>query len=167
MPGRGELVTVAAVCVTAIHGWSVVAAFEKVPSWAKFLNLWEMASIFAYAQLFALVESALLMSIMILLAVLLPRLFRREFVAQSALLVASVIAWGVYVHSVHESARSALQLLLLIAGIVIVVSRLLLRVWPGFRRAIVGFTERFTVFLYLYLPVVVASGLIVLLRNLR
>ncbi len=165
LPTRGELIPVAAVCLTAIHGWSVVATLVQLPSWSLYLNAWEMASAFAYGQLVAFVESALLLCLLVILAAALPAFFRPEFVAQSTLLVAAIILWTAFVHPPSSLAPRAYPFLLPIAGALTAVSRPLFRLSPALHRVTVEIAERSTVFLYIYLPIVAISLLIVLARN--
>ncbi len=156
---------VAAVCVTAIHGWSVVAILQRIPGWSMYLNAWELISAFAYTQVFAFVEDALLVLLLVALAVLLPTFVRQNFVAQSTLLVAALIGWAACAHSQHPGVASTPAAPLLVIGAVVLISHRVLTSFPRVGQAVADVAERFTIFLYVHVPVVVGSFLIVLARN--
>jgi hypothetical protein len=80
-PSRHEVLLVFAACIFPIHAWTTIVFLYNFPSLILKANLWQILGVFAYALIFALLESLLLLGVFVLLAVILPtKVFRERFV---------------------------------------------------------------------------------------
>jgi hypothetical protein len=143
-----------------------------MPGWLPFLNLWDIASIFAYTQAFALLESALVLFLLIVLCVVLPaRFFRDKFAAQGSMVVLMAALWTAVFLSVSAEIRfwslgeflfwSALSLAAIVAPCILIYRS------RRIERAISAFAGRLAVLLYVYVPLSCLSLIIVIVRNVR
>jgi hypothetical protein len=95
-PSRRDLFLAFMVCVVPVHIWTWILFFYKVPSYLLQLSISQTLGVFAYAQVFALFESAVLCGLIVLVAFLLPRrLFLDRFVPQAALCVFAITGWAI------------------------------------------------------------------------
>jgi hypothetical protein len=141
-----------------------------------FLGLWDIASILAYVLAFALVESVivafLLACLLSLLRMVFPNFLGDEFVPISSVMVFINAFWAFVFHRILLSGyvlswslgRYLLSVLLytLSIGVSVVLLHRLDAIAKGLRL----FAERLVVFLYLYVPLSVIGGLVVLVRNI-
>jgi hypothetical protein len=175
LPGRSEALPVFSLAVFYIYSWTIFRMFYELPSWLYYLDLAKILVLVAYAMMFALVESVLLLVFTCLVCMLLPaRIFRRRFVPQGSLLVSLVCFAAV---TAQRRLGWILQMqswqiiVVPLAFILLSIAVLFLAAWifdryariPGFLQ---GFAERVSVFAYLYLPVGLLSLLVVIFRNL-
>ena len=80
LPARQDVVLVFAVCAFPVYSWSILSFFDRLPRWLLHLDPWAVIGIFAYAQMFALLESLSLLLVLLFLSAVLPvRLFRNRF----------------------------------------------------------------------------------------
>jgi hypothetical protein len=142
-----------------------------MPSWLQFLGFWENVSIFAYSLAFALLESVVLLSILIILSAVLPvQCFRDKFVAQSSIMVFVATFWAI----VFQSVDAEIHLWSLAEGLfwgvlcltAIGVSCVLVDRSKRLEGALSAFAERLTVFLYIYVPMSMLGLVVVISRNI-
>jgi hypothetical protein len=142
-----------------------------MPGWLQFLNLWDIASIFAYTQAFALLESVLVLVFLIVLGVVLPPWFFRDyFAAQGSMVVFMTVLWTAVFQSIKAEIRlwslgefifwAALSLM------TVGVSCVLIHRSGRVKVAVQAFAERLTVLLYIYVPLGLLSLVIVVVRNI-
>ena len=143
-----------------------------MPGWLPFLNLWDIASIFAYTQAFALLESALVLFLLIVLCVVLPaRFFRDKFAAQGSMVVLMAALWTAVFLSVSAEIRfwSLGEFLFWFALSLAAIGApcILIHRSRRIERAIRAFAGRLVVLLYVYVPLSCLSLIIVIVRNVR
>jgi hypothetical protein len=141
-----------------------------MPGWLQFLDLWDVASIFAYTQAFALLESALVLLLLIGLCVVLPaRFFKNKFAAQGCMAVSMMALWTAVFQSVSAEIRawSIGEFLLWSALSLTAIGVPCVLVYRSRRieRAIRALAERLTVLLYVYVPLGLLSLIVVIARN--
>ena len=170
------IVPVFAACVVPVYGWSILRFFYAMPSWLLHLKTWDLIGVFAYTQVLALLESAAVLLVVILLAAILPaHLLRDRFVPQGSMVVFLTSGWAIvakhtgripFSESAPWPSRS-----LLCGGVLylatIGVSHILIRRSKRLETAINSLMDRLTVFLYVYMPASFLSSIIVILRNLQ
>jgi hypothetical protein len=106
-----------------IHVWSILTVLREIPAWILRLDAWDTLGVFAYTQVFALLESLLALLPFVLAAFILPaRLLRERFVAVTAGIVALTSVWVILLLSFEKSLRSLGNTGLLLAGLVALVS---------------------------------------------
>ena len=69
---RNELKLIFVACAFPIHIWAIVLGLREVPAWLLRLNPGELIGMFSYVLVFALVESALVFVITVVLVWFLP-----------------------------------------------------------------------------------------------
>ena len=170
-PGR-EVLMVFAVCLFPVFGWSLIWFFQNVPGWLPYLGIWDILSILAYALAFGLVESAVVLLFVLLLAAVMPRRWlRTQFAVQGSVLVLGATFWAVIFQFIFEAVIlfwSPVEFVLWfgLALVSVVLGCVLARRSVRVGRAISGLAERLTVFVYLYVPLGVAGMVVVAARNL-
>ena len=169
-PPRREVAFVFAACAFPIYSWSILQYFYKLPSWLLQLDIWDLIGTFAYAQVFAFVESAIILLVLLLLKVLLPRsVFEDRFVAQSSALVFVTSVWAILIQFNLKSLESLSlpTLVLWIPGYLVSIGIpfVLIRRQRRLEMAINTVVERLTVLLYIYLPLSLLSAVVILVRN--
>lgn len=165
-----DIVLVFAACVFPIYGWSILWFFERLRGWLFFLSFWGVISIFAYTQVFALLESAVVLLVLVLLGAILPaRLFRDKFAAQGSIAVLLTVGGGILIQTTKliplwPSKRLFLGAVVYLTSIGM--SYVLIHRYKRLEEAIYSFIERLTVLLYVYIPITFLSVIIVILRNI-
>ncbi len=136
------------------------------------LGVSDLIGVFAYTQAFALFESSILFTVLLVLAFALPwRLLREDFIVRGTALIFLTSPWafGVYLLIVGNEFRNLGligQLALLIAYLAwLGAAYLLILRHELVRRAVRGLVERIAVLSVFYLAVDVISVGVVLVRN--
>jgi len=167
-PKQKDIAAVYAVIVLMIYGWTILKFNYNLPGWLYFLNLGEIAGVFAYSAVSNLLESLLVLLCIVAAAVLLPKKwFADSFVARGAALSILVLALMMYIASQFttkqyypsEIIRWSPAILIVIAVIVYFLGRV------NFTRKVLEFfADRAIIFLYITIPISVISLVIVLFR---
>jgi len=142
-----------------------------MPGWLYYLTTWELVGIFAYTQLFALLESLLVGFVLLLAAALLSAFLKPEQAIAFCSLAALLTALGVIAFQYGEEVLRASSPLVLAAvgGAYLLLLGLfgfLIYRHTRWQTGILSLIERLSVLLYIYLPVSLLSGAIVVVRNL-
>jgi hypothetical protein len=156
-------------CAFAVYTWSILMFLRELPAWLLYLSGWDIIGIFAYAQVFALLESATVLLGLLLLGAILPaQLLREKFVAQGSIAVFLTSGWAIASHiqviPVWPSEGfflGAVSCLAPIGGVYVLIHR-----YERVEEALNSFAERLSVLLYVYVPVSFLSVVIIILRNL-
>lgn len=164
------MLLVFALCFVLVYSWSMLAFFNYLPGWLMYLDLWTIAGIFGYSQLFALVESGVIFLPLLLLSALLPSSFlRNRFASLGAVIVLLAAVAAAFLHFTRLLPLWPSKTLIL--GIFLYLSAVasasfMLNRYAGLRHRIETILDRVIVLLFLYLPFVVIGGIVVILRNL-
>jgi len=156
-------------CGFPVYTWSILMFLRELPAWLLYLSAWDIIGVFAYAQVFALLESATILLGLVLLGAILPaRSLRDKFVAQGSIAVFLASGWAIASHiqiiPVGPSEGFFLGAVLCLAsigGFYVLIYR-----YKRVEEALNSFAERLLVLLYVYVPVSFLSVIIVILRNL-
>jgi hypothetical protein len=174
-PNLKTIVPVFAVVAFPIYAWTIVAWLWKLPSWLYFLTPLEIASIFSYAMMTALLECLFALSLIVLVNVVLPpQLFRDVFSVRGTWMALGLLlcflgngGWRVArVISGYKLPFISLTAWLLAGAF--------LTFWLVFfstrSKHMTSFgawlSERLIVFLYIQIPVSIISTVVVLVRNI-
>ena len=153
-----------------IYTWTILWFFWKLPSWLYFLNASEIGIALAYVLVTNFVESLLVLCIPVFLALVLPRKwFLDLFVARGTCLVLFGLGYMIYLArevqtKVDHPAFSYRLLPLAIAAVLILMATFLISRIGPIRKILEAFSDRATIFLYVFMPVSVISMLVVLVR---
>lgn len=170
LPNRDEVAPVFAAFIFPIFSWSIVWFFQKMPGWLPYLSIAKVLSIFAYVQAFALFESVLFLSLLVLLAAVLPtRFFRDIFSAQGSMIAFALTFWVIIFQIVNTTTETWPPGRLLLWAICLSASLMLLHLLVRRSKPVARITtaiaERLTVFLYIYVPLGLLGIAIVVVRN--
>ena len=169
-----DIGSVFAACVVPIHSWATLTFLYQVTGWIVYLNVWDVIGTFAYTQAFAFLESLVVLLCVILLAVILPaRVLRDRFVPLGGMLVLLNLAWAIAVQYTgiipftrYVPWHSKKFLLGAVAYLVSLgASYVWVRRHERVQGAVSSFVERLTVLLYIYIPLSLASIVILIIRN--
>jgi hypothetical protein len=171
IPPLQQVASVYGVIVLMIYGWTMDSFIWQLPSWLHFLRADEILAIFAYSMITNFIESLLILSIPLLITLLLPRSwFYDRFVAQATAMVASGLAYTMYVASLLSYEEAFPIKILLKNTPLAAIGILLLTILVGFvkylRKPVEVLADRTIIFLYLSLPLSILSLIFVALRNI-
>jgi hypothetical protein len=139
------------------------------------MKIWEIVGVFAYTQVFALLESVILVVTLILIAELLPyQLLLKHFTTQAVLTSILATLWIIPLHykakilsnfpNFENSWLGAVWFGIVVA--LVIGFSYFLNHYSSFERAFRIFIEKLTVVSLFYLVVDLASLVIILVRNL-
>ena len=134
------------------------------------MSFWELVSVIAYTQTFALLESLFVLFCLLFLGAILPaQFFRKKFVALGSMVVFVTAAWAMIAQYNSEKtslwgARDFLPWLVLYM-VSVAVPYLLIRRYERLEEAITSFVGRLTVLSFIYVSMGILSVIIVVLRN--
>ena len=162
--------SVYAVIVTLLCGWTLRWLGWKLPSWLHYLTGGEIAIMFVYAFATVFLESLFVLAILNIFAALLPKAwFLDSFVVNGTLLCSSGLGYLMYFASKFRREMDIPTELLYWFPMVILGTLLfsfLVRKVGILVEFFEKLADRLTVFLYLFVPFGIISLLIVLVRNL-
>jgi hypothetical protein len=174
LPDSRNMMGLYAVIVCLVYSWTLFTSFYKLPAWMFYLNLGEIASIYAYAFLFDLVESILLLLVVLFFEFTLFLYFnnREEFQTRAvimtfALLCSMAIRLALFKdYEQMDGFVNGAPAWLALAIATSMLCGVLVSKSSAVRRIVGGFAERAVIFLYIYLPLSLLSVVIVIWRNL-
>ena len=173
LPEGRSIISVYAVAVFLVYGWTLLASFWKVPSWMFFLKIGEILSVYAYSFAIDFAESVLLLLVMLLVGLFLPkRWWNEQFTSMSVVWISALLGsvmlrlytnrapefWEDFVY--NQQTWWGYTVLL---GVVL--SILFSRV-DWLRKGLESLADRLVVFLYIYMPLTAISIIVVLVRNI-
>jgi hypothetical protein len=173
LPDRISFVNVYAVVVTISFSWTMVNSFWLVPSWLYYLNVGQVASLYAYLFVFGFAESVLLMVGCLLIALILPAAWWKEkFIPRSTAAVIVVMgslflsAFQFRDPEVREQFVAAQPIWWLVTfAVAFAFAWLAGRArWLG--RVLENIADRCVILLFIYMPLTALSILVVLARNI-
>ncbi|MBI5840042.1 MAG: hypothetical protein HZB19_08055 [Chloroflexi bacterium] len=172
LPEFPQIVPVFAVISFVVFGWTTFRFAQKLPSWLNYLRMDEIVSIYAYTVLTNFVESIIAILLLLGLVFILPRrFFLDRFVASGALISFLGIGYLIYLALISGESKSSqfpLEVFYwfpIIAVIILLIGLALPLVHPV-RKFFEMLSDRFTVFLYLQIPLGILGAIIVLANNL-
>lgn len=157
--------------VLSIHIWSLLHVFEEVPAWILRLTVWELLGVIAYTQVFALLESALVLVCFLIISLLLPkRWLAHQLVSATGLIILVATLWAIAAHNYDQvirnwGAREFLPWLILVM-ISLVLALVLVAKSEKVKNILYIIIDRATVLSVVYLIIDSLSLIIVLIRNI-
>ena len=171
LPTRSELLGVFAATVLIVYTWTIYVSFWKLPSWLFFLNVGEILSIYSYAFLLNFLECLMLLCASLVIGLVLPRrIWSEAFVARGLVLVVILLGSA----QLHLAQYPTLDLLdafiesqmrwwfhtFWIAALVAWIAGRVGWIKQGLEQM----ADRFSVFLYVYLPLTIMGLIVVIVR---
>jgi hypothetical protein len=174
LPKRQQILGLYAVIVFLVYSWTLLTSFYKLSSWMFYLTISQILSIYAYAFSADLLESILLLAgiLFIDLTLFLFLTKKEEFLPRSALVAVALLASSMsrlLVFQEYETSAAFVSGEALWWIIAFAIGFPLAIVAPKnkwLRGIFEGFSERVTIFLYIYLPLSFISLIVVFIRNI-
>lgn len=172
LPPFREIVPVYAVIVSFIYGWTLIRYFWQVPSWLFYLQSGDLLAILSYALSVNLAESLFALAALLVGAIVLPRAWLADaFVTRGTIASAVVLAYAIWLASEFVTRKpSDYPAGIIRLAPVVLVSAVVAAFVAGkvgaIRNLVEGLADRATIFLYLSVPLSVASVIAVTARNL-
>jgi hypothetical protein len=174
LPHHKDILYVYGGVIFAIYSWAIRGFLMQLSSLRLYHTFGEILAIFAYVMAFALIESLVLMSSLIIAGIILPgKWFREGFAYKGfvAVLVAGIamIILHYYLYSLNYQIP-AMAVIYLGLGITMILLISLLWVFqnkPQLQTFSLAVQERLQIFIYFYIPLGLVGLAVVVLRNLR
>lgn len=170
LPKQKEILSVYAVIVLMIYGWTILKFNYNLSGWLYFLNMAEIFSVFAYSMTTNLLESILVLFGVVTVGVALPKKwFAEAFIARGVLL--SILALGLMMFIADQFNTKAYYPADIIRWLPAYLALIGLIVFFAGRIRFINkflefFADRAIIFLYISIPVSVLSLIVALIRNL-
>jgi len=170
IPKFEEIAPVYAVIVMMIYPWTLARFFWRLSSWLYFSSAGEIAVIFAYMMVVNLIESVLVLLAPLLLSIVLPQKWIYDrFMTKGTLLVLFGLGYFMYFdNQLQYQTPFPVELVswtpaiaIAILGLVFLIDR-----YHFLDRILDELSSRLLIFLYISIPVSLASLLVVLIRNI-
>jgi hypothetical protein len=170
LPAREDVFIVLSAILVAVFSWSIRGFFFVYPSLVLRYDAAEVFGIFSYMMAFAFVESILVLGSLIIVSTFMPKKWFREGFSYKGFLAVLVgsIAFIRY-QTFLGGELPAVKTIFLLAGesfFVLVCLILLFHFVKRLQTILVSIAERFTVFVFLYIPLGFLGLIVVILRNL-
>ena len=151
-----------------IYSWSLFFFFWRLPSWLYYSTLGEIGVFYAYTVTADFLDSLIILFVSLALCLILPRkwFFDRFSTKAVSLSISTLAAIMFYNQFFRAASLTLLFQKLLAAGIVLLILLSILDEIRFVRAALEEIANRFTVFLYIFIPITAISLLVVLVRNL-
>jgi hypothetical protein len=157
-----------------IYSWAVRGFLYQLPSLRLYHTLGEIFAVFSYLMAFALIESLISMSVLIMFGFILPLKWFREGFAYKGFITTlvagiAIIKLHYYLFSLNY-AMPPMNVIYLGTGIAIILLISLILVFQNFpqlQNFLLALQERLEVFIYIYIPFGIVGLTVVVLRNLR
>lgn len=171
LPRGGDVISVLAASIFVVFSWSLRGFFELLPSFIESHKTGVIFAIFSYMMAFALFESLLLTSVLVLLCILLPGKWYKDGFAYKGLLTVIVLAVCMILLQKNDlmiTGRNTEAFLpgIVVASLALFLSIILAHFISPLQRIFMELADRMQIFLYVYIPLGVLGLLVVMIRNL-
>lgn len=171
LPDKGSVLNLFATAAFLVYGWTLYASFWKIPSWIYFLRLNEIFSVYAYSFLVNFMESILLTCGLVFLGFFLSgNLWKDGFLAASVMMLILVVGSALVHMRIYDDPNlragfiSSQKRWWLVTFVIAFGASCIAPRVGWLRRFLETLADRFSVFLYLYIPLTVLSLGIVIVR---
>jgi hypothetical protein len=158
------------VVVFVCHAWTLLGFFNKLSSFILYFTPSEIFGIFAYMMSVAFLESIAFTILLVLLSIILPSAWFRDGFAYKGFVIVMIATAAsiLFQKLLPDDFPSTLMLaaftivpLALIAAIIIAV-----RAFPRLQGIFLDIQDRFSIMLYIFVPIGILSLVVVAVRNL-
>ena len=169
LPSLPDIMSVYAVIATMLFTWSTLVFLWYLPSWMHFMTLGDLLPVFCYVMTASFVESLTFLLVLLLLCVLLPSNFlRNEFIPRGTTI--SLVVIGLIMLRNRFPGSGMIDFFFSINGLVLILAVILAAFLSTrialVRRALISFSDRLTIFLYILIPLCLFSLVVILIRNI-
>ena len=157
-----------ATIVVLVGGWTTFAFLWKLPSWLYYMDLGQIAVLWAYVVVVSLFESLTFLFLFLLASTILPsRWLYSQFIVRGSILIYSLTFWVAlfdFRSGIELPTRADVLALAigfpLTAGLGILLADRI----PSIKRFLISLANRLVIFLYLWTPISFIAILIVIFR---
>jgi hypothetical protein len=169
-PEQRDIFLVFGVTLFVVHSWSIRTFLYNLPSFILYMNIGQVAGVFAYMMAFALLESLLITGVLIFVSAILPGAwYRNKFVANCFLTILIGAGLAITIRlslGNHYPGIEALYGKVLISFLILIGSILVTHLYQPFQKVLDFLAVQISVMTYLYLPIGIISVIAVLARNI-
>lgn len=178
-PGRRETLGVFSVVAFAVFSWTVRGFLFKIPAFTLYFGLSSDLAILCYMFAFALLESLLITSVLVIVATLLPASFLREGFAYKGFVIVLVATTAMILFELNFKIEAFKAIMsgdyssvppfvigLIVTGLAMYGLLRLARASRRMQGAAAFLTDQISLFSYIYVPLGVIGVAVVLVRNL-
>ena len=170
LPSRQEVIAVFGVVVFVCHSWTLLGFFNKLSSFILYFTPSEIFAIFAYMMSVALLESIVVTILLVLLSIVLPSSWFRDGFAYKGfvIVVIATAASILFQKFLPDEFPSTLMLAVftIVPLALIVIFIIISRSFPRLQNIFLDIQDRFSIMLYIFVPIGILSLMVVLFRNL-
>ena len=173
LPDQKSISLVFGTAVFLTYTWTLFVSFWSFPSWMFFLTASQLISNYAYAFAINFIEALLLTAFVLFLCIITPgRWWLDDFVPFSVittLCVVTSLTLRAYIagQAVTASGFVAGERQWFLGSILVLIILIVLTRKVAFLKTmLVGLADRFTIFLYLYIPLTIAAFVLLVVRIL-
>lgn len=152
-----------------VHAWILWGFFWILPSWQYHLTAGEIFGVLCYLLVHAFLETLLILGLLLLLAAVLPSCWLKDVFDASGTVIVIVVLVAIVVYQNYMGKQPLpdqfLPWLVVCLVLTIVLSCISVKV-KFLRMGIAALADRFVVFVYLQIPLLVLATIVVLVRNL-
>lgn len=151
-----------------VHAWVLAGFFWQLPSWLYHLTAGEIAGVLSYLLVHALFESLVIVGLLALLAAILPSAWLRDVFVVRGTAMVLVLLPSIMIYLSKAGMKDLLNYFFvwLSLGTILTAVFTFLSARVSFlRRVIADLADRFMVFVYFQVPLVIAAVLVLLIRN--
>lgn len=151
-----------------VNAWILRGFFWKLPSWLYYLTPGEMLGALSYMLVHGLIESLLILSLLLVIAALLPAHWLRDIftVRGAAIVVVCLGSIMIYLSRAGKNLVDNFLLWLIICIALMLVMAFLSTRVRRMTKLFSSLAERFTVFVYIQIPLVIVATIVIVVRNL-
>ena len=173
LPQRWEILYVFGGVIFVIYSWSIRGFLYQLSSLRLYHPLVEIFGVFSYLMAFALLESLIIITGLVLIGFILPGKWFKEGFAYKGFI--TTLVTGIALIKLHfylfslNYAMPPMNVIYL--GTAITIFGLISLIWifqsfPQLQRFLLALQERLQIFTYLYIPLGILGLTVVVLRNL-
>ena len=173
LPARGEIAQVYAVLIFVVEGWTFNRYSWQYSSWANFLDIDTLAGIGAYRIAAGFLESLLILAFLLFVCALFPpKLLKENFTSKGTIIVLVLFGFLSLFWKLFYARSPGLQMmdyapLWLPCSLIVafLVAYFLVRI-KRFSAVVNWAADRMVIFLYILIPISIASLILILDRNI-
>jgi hypothetical protein len=152
-------------CAFPIHVWTIVNMFLDIPAWLVYMTSWELVGTIAYTLTFALLETLVVFTPLLVVGVFLPHKWYGEwFLAAASLLLleSALLAIGLHALILNDLPK---RKALLGFGFFALFTTLVVPRFPNINRGLRALADRLWILTSIYLSFDILGFVIVFVRN--
>lgn len=167
LPDRRAVTLVFSAVIFAVFTWTVRSFIFKFPAYILYLRTWDIVAILADLLTFALLESLLVTGAITGIAILFPQKWLRKGFAYKGFItvvVASIVAIYLKEAMTDKSTTEFFLITFSLSFMLWIGLILAAHFWLPLQKVILDLADRFSIFLYLYIPLGLVGVTIFVIR---